>query len=390
MITLRLAYRNIIGAGLRTWLNTAVLSLSFVVIIWNQGFLDGWNRQARRDTIAWEIGGGQYWHQAYDPYDPFTLRESHGVPPPGMSDGLEDGSLVPILMVQATIYPQGRMQPAVLRGIDPGQSTLEIPSALLDTDIEEIPALVGTRMAQSMKLGEGDLVTVRWRDANGSFDAREARVAGLMKTDVVSIDRGQIWIPLERLREMMRAPGEATIVVAAPERGVDEQYAAWQARDQDYLLADITEVVRAKTVGRSILYSILLFLALLAIFDTQVLSIFRRRREIGTLVALGMTRGMVVRLFTIEGAMHGILAALAATLYGVPLLTWTAMKGFAMPEIADSFGLTIAERIYPYYSAGLVVTTTLIIMVSVTIVSYIPTRRITKMEPTDAIRGRLS
>ena len=64
---------------------------------------------------------------------------------------------------------------------------------------------------------------------------------------------------------------------------------------------DIQELIADKTVGASILYAILLFLAMLAIFNTQVLSIFRRRHEMGTMMALGFTRGKVIGLFTLEG-----------------------------------------------------------------------------------------
>jgi hypothetical protein len=37
---IKLAYRNLIGAGLRTWLNVIVLSFSFVVIIWMKGVIE--------------------------------------------------------------------------------------------------------------------------------------------------------------------------------------------------------------------------------------------------------------------------------------------------------------------------------------------------------------
>jgi len=74
MLALKLAYRNLMGARLRTWLNVIVLSLSFVVIIWNKGILNGWDLQARHDTIDWQIGGGQYWQKNYDPFDLFRLR----------------------------------------------------------------------------------------------------------------------------------------------------------------------------------------------------------------------------------------------------------------------------------------------------------------------------
>ena len=67
MLTFKLAFRNLVGAGLRTWLNVFVLSLSYVVIIYMHGMLDGWNIQAKTDMINWETGQGQLWQKNYDP-----------------------------------------------------------------------------------------------------------------------------------------------------------------------------------------------------------------------------------------------------------------------------------------------------------------------------------
>jgi ABC-type lipoprotein release transport system permease subunit len=110
----------------------------------------------------------------------------------------------------------------------------------------------------------------------------------------------------------------------------------------------------------------------------------------GTLMALGFTRGQVIRLFTLEGALHGVLAALLAALYGIPFLTWFARSGWAMPQGMDSYGFAIGEKIFPIYSIGLVAATTLIVLVITTIVSYLPTRKIARLKPTDALRGRVS
>ena len=96
-LAFQLAYRNLIGAGLRTWLNVIVLSFAYVMIIFYNGILDGWNRQARTDTIAWEYGEGQLRNDGYDPYDPFTILDGHGV----LADS-QNENLVPILMRQAT------------------------------------------------------------------------------------------------------------------------------------------------------------------------------------------------------------------------------------------------------------------------------------------------
>ena len=390
MIAPKLAYRNLVGAGLRTWLNIIVLSMAYVIIIWQQGFLDGWNRQALRDMIDWEIGGGQYWHQQYDPYDSFSIEESHATVPASLAGTSSGQAIVPILIAQATIYPQGRMQSCLLKGIEPGQTVLSIPTADLQTDIPEIPVLVGTRMAKSANLRMGDLFTVRWRDANGTFDAAEAKVVRIMKTSVATVEMGQLWLPIKRLQRMMQMPGEATIIVTGQGGKEAGLIPGWVFRDSTFLSQDLADMIRMKKAGGYIFYVVLLSLALLAIFDTQVLAIFRRSREIGTLIALGMTRGSVIRLFTFEGAMHGILAAIFAAVYGIPLLSLQAVRGFAMPEAADSFGLAIAERIYPVYSAGLIAGTTLIVMIAVTIISFMPTRRIANLNPTDAIKGKVS
>ena len=117
MLSLKLAWRNLMGAGLRTWLNVIVLSISFVVIIWHRGMLDGWHEQARRDTIEWEIGGGQYWQKNFDPYDPFTLEDSHERLSEEIHKSVVKNDLTPVLITQATIYPQGRIQSILLKGM---------------------------------------------------------------------------------------------------------------------------------------------------------------------------------------------------------------------------------------------------------------------------------
>ncbi len=388
MIIPRLAWRNLVGAGLRTWLSVIVLSISYVIIIWQNGLLDGWNQQALKDMINWEIANGQYWHQQYDPYDPFTLLNSHAMIPESLLSE-NPVSAVPILITQASIYPHQRLQNVVIKGVPVSQTLLKLPTDSLKQSFSEIPVLIGTRMAKAANLKENDIFIIRWRDANGAFDAAEARVAKIMKTNVQSVDQGQIWVPLQRLQQMMQLHNQATIIVVSDKSALKAHFSDWQFKTRDFLSQDHTAMIKMKKVSGSIMYAILLSLALLAIFDTQILAIFRRRREIGTLMALGMTRTSVIQLFTFEGALHGILAAFVAAVYGIPLLTYSAAYGFAMPEAVDDFGMTIAERIFPVYSVGLVVTTTLIIMIAVTVVSYLPTRKISKLNPTEAIRGKI-
>lgn len=386
---IKLAYRNLIGAGLRTWLNVIVLSFSFVVIIWMKGILVGWDRQAKSDMISWEIGDGQYWHKAYDPFDQFTLQDAHAPIPTAFKAAIKNGKMLPVLISQGTIYPGGRIQSVLIKGIDPGQDILNLPTHKLDTLPDIIPAIIGTGMARTSKLKVGDFVTLRWRDANGTFDATEICITNIFKTNVPTVDVSQVWIPLETMQSMLLMPDEATLFTIRDSETTQPVSDNYRFMPVKTLVADLESMIKTKSVGQSIFYVVLLLLALLAIFDTQVLSIFRRQKEIGTYVALGYTQKQVVWLFTIEGAMHAILAAVVGAIYGIPFLTWQAKTGWALPVETSDYGFAIAETLYPVYSAGLVITTMLIVMLATAIVSYWPSRRIAKMNPTEALRGKL-
>ncbi|MDI6849169.1 MAG: FtsX-like permease family protein [Candidatus Saccharicenans sp.] len=534
-VLLKLAIRNLLAAGLRTWLNVIVLSLTFVVIIAAQGLFRGMGDQAARASIDYEFGGGQFWHPAYDPYDPLTIQDAHGPIPEDLKPLLASGQATPLLIIQGTLYPQGRFLPVLVKGIDPDQNILAMPSPFLAASAtesktqqekikhsnndssdqaetfqdsnhghgeqtkenikmnipDEIPAIIGTRMAAAARLAVGDTAILRWRDWRGAYDARPVRIVHIFRTIVQSVDSGQVWIPLSVLQAMAGLPGEATIITLAPgvtapaptprqqaplrknlsgkisvliktdgnhsstaagaagirihnkhpefysrfaaaiksqefKRPSEKLEAAarpadlvgtvrtgrflisagssapvpssgrgqpaagdWAYRDLRYLLRDIDQLVAAKTAGSTTVYVILLFMSLLAIFDTQVLNIFHRIREIGTLVALGLTRRQIVVLFTLEGTLQAVLAAVLAALYGYPLLSAFARTGWKMPEAFDSFGIALGERLVPVFTGGIIVGTVILILSLTAIISFWPARRLSRLRPTDALRGKL-
>ncbi len=180
---------------------------------------------------------------------------------------------------------------------------------------------------------------------------------------------------------------EVTMLVAG--KGLaNHNLKSWEFKDSGFLLADIDKIIQTKKAGGSIIEGLLMIIALIAIFDTQVLSIFRRQKEIGTYIALGMTRLQVVGIFTVEGGAHSILAALLGALYGIPLFLFLDKIGISM-KAAQMTDLPITEKIYPYYSLRLIIITIILVVISATIVSYLPARKISKMKPTDALKGKI-
>jgi len=386
----KLAYKNIMGAGLRTWLNIFILSLSYFVIIALQGFFMGWQEDASREMKNWDFAGGQYWQETYDPYDPFTLEDSHAAIPEDLQKLIEEGEAISILLSPATIYPEGRMRNIVLKGIAPDQSLIELPTKYLADPDGEINCIIGSGFADNLNIKGGDYIVLRWRDKNGVYDARDIKVAHVFSTTVITVESNQIWISIQTLQEMLGLPDQATIITIKDEM-YRKEFSGWHYKDLDFLLIDLTNMIKAKTIGSSIMYFLMLFLAMLAIFDTQILSIFRRRKEMGTMMALGMTRPKIIQLFTLEGILHAVLAILMGAVYGIPLLKHFEKVGMQIGMDAKEWGLSgLDDALYPVYGWKLVVGTIVLILITVTIVSFLPTRKIAKLKPTDALRGKMT
>ena len=386
---LKIALKNLLGARLRTFLNVLVTSISFFLIIFITGLYDGMRQHAKQVTIDTEVAGGAYWHPKYDPMDPMLFEDAHSILPSEIDFLIQEKKAVAVLVSQAAIYPNGRIMPVVMKGIDPAQSIVNMPTGSLSQNKDiNIPVLIGKGMANNAKLNIGDSFTIRWLDSDGTYDADEGTVVHIMDTENFKLDIGHIWIPINKAQEMLAMKNEVTYVAYKEGLAKVKGPGDWIHRDVEYLIQDIEAAIEADKPGNQIMFAILLALAAMGIFNAQVLSIFRRGKEIGTLMALGMTRSGVVGLFTLEGSINAILAAVLTVFpFGV-ILWWTAKYGVPMPIDYSEMGFMIAKRLVPVYSLGLIFTTTVLIFTIVLVVSYLPSKRISRMKPTEALRGK--
>ena len=389
----KIAIKNLLGAKLRTWLNVFVTALSFFMIILFSAMYDGMREHAKQVTIDTEIAGGAYWHPEYDPLDPMTFEDAHSALPGDVQLLVDQKKAFPVLVSQASIYPGGRIMPVIMKGIPPSQNIVNMPTdALSGHDDIAIPVLIGKGMASDTKLNIGDSFTIRWLDTDRTYDADEGTVVHIMDTENFKLDMSHIWIPLKKAQTMLAMEGEGTYVTY--EKGLPpvQDKGDWIPRDVKYLIRDMEALIEADEPNAAIMYIILLCFAAMGIFNAQVLSIFRRGREIGTLMALGMTRTQVVGLFTLEGGLNAFLAAIMTVILFGPLLWYFGNNGIWLGvDYSDgAMGIIVEKYLIPVYSVGLVVTTTIIVSIIVLIVSYLPSRRIARMKPTDALRGKVT
>jgi putative ABC transport system permease protein len=384
---LKIAWKNFSRQGIRAVLNVVVTALAMIAVVFNISLYNGFQAQTTRNMIRTDVAGGHYRAPGFDILSP-TEWEDFTLKIPKVLEELSPSQKAEALVQQGQLYPNRRLYPVQLRGIDINQTLLDLPLDGLKSYGEKvediIPAVLGIKMAQKAHLIKGDTAVLKWRDQYGVVDARDLLVVDVVTMVNSRVDEGVLWLRLDHLRDMTQRPDEISWVAVKESQGPVE---AMEFQTVDELIADILNLIENDRKYAKIFWVILIFLAGIGVFNTQILNVFKRQKEIGTLMALGMTSAQVVGMFTLEGSMAALLSVVVALILGTMLFAWFQSVGLDISHLSEST-IPVHENILLDIHAGEVVSTLIIIVCVMVLVSWLPVRKITRLDPTLALRGR--
>jgi len=383
----KIALKNFFRQGTRAFLNILVTALTMIAVVFNLSLYNGFIAQAKRNMVRTDSAGGQYRAPNFDILMP-TEWEDRTLPIPDSLKQLDSKDKAEVLILQGEIYPRRRLFPVQLRGLDMNQSLLDLPMDQLkneDPRVKDgVPVILGTKMAKRAHLKTGDIVVLKWRDKFGAVDALDARVVDVVPLVNPRIDEGVVWMRLDHLRTLTQRLDEVTWVAVRDYQGSVE---SMDFLDVDHLMEDILNMIEQDRRYAFILWLILIFLAGISVFNTQFLNIFKRQKEIGTLMALGMTPQKIVRVFTLEGSLAAVGAVIVALVLGTGIFAWFQSVGLDVSHLSES-QIPIHEKILLDIKPMEVVSSMLTIVLIMIWVAWMPVKRISKVDPTLALRGK--
>lgn len=266
-------------------------------------------------------------------------------------------------------------------------------------DSRVTPVLVGNRVLQRLGLEMGERFTMVVRTATRGTNAMTFRAVAVADFPVQSLNETTFWAPLDRVQRLAQMPdatGEILVGLSDQATGNSERRAQvlrdLRASVPELEVRHFSEIETTygfMQTAANIYNVIAVFFFLLAstvIINTTMMVIFERRREIGTLEAMGMRSGELIRMFFFEALILGFLGALAGLAGGTGLAVLLGEVGIDMGASMDSVDFEISPVLHPVVNLR----STLLVFVGSIVVSgatsYLPTLRITRIEPVAALR----
>ena len=246
--------------------------------------------------------------------------------------------------------------------------------------LEPGEAIVGRELAQDLGVRVGDRLTVQTSTSSESL-----RVTALVDLGVRDLNRRTVIVPLRAAQNLLALPGGATGLdltlhdVWAAQSLADALRAqfpykieSWQESN-----AQLVSALNAQSVSTGIIRGVVLAVVVLGIASVLVVSVVQKRREIGILRAMGATRGQVLRLFLVQGAVVGAVGSLLGLLLAVALI-WL-FSSF----VRGSDGLPLFSISLPLATA---VRVALVATVCGVLAAIAPARSAARLDPAQAIR----
>jgi lipoprotein-releasing system permease protein len=174
------------------------------------------------------------------------------------------------------------------------------------------------------------------------------------------------------LRDINKAP----VVAAQIQLAVGYMARSWQEREQVWL-----GVFQFFGVMAYIIVFTIIVVAGLGMFNTLVMIVMEKTREIAILRSMGFTRADIAFIFMMQGAI--VLVAGVLVGWGIGALATWGIESVPLQVrgIFASSHIMVAWRYAPYIGAALAS------MVVVAVASWVPARRAARLEPAAIIRG---
>ena len=408
-VIFRISWRSIWRNRRRTWITLSAIAFGLALAVFFIAFADGVYNQLIDDATRMQGGHFTLEHPHYREAPAVDLFVG-GVS--GLRDQLE--GLDGVLGTKALILGQGvaksgsgavgvsvmGVEPAIEAGASLIAGRMVAGSYLEEGDGRKI--VVGSGLAKRLEVRTGRKLVIATNDASGEIVEELFRVKGTFEVGSDEVDAYLVQIPLEFARRLyglgdddatqvgvlLADPGRRPAVMAAARELVPRGVAL---RTWEEVMPELASYVRVDRGSNLIFQGIVVFLSLFTIFNTILMSVLERTRELAMQLALGVSASLLRLQVVIESALLGALGSSLGILLGGGLGYWMQAEGLDISRFygddIDVSGFALDTMVHADVTIELLVSMWLLVFAATVFLSLIPGRQISRIAVADVLRA---
>lgn len=401
MLFIRLAWRNLIRHRRRSLLTGLSMCLGFMVLSFSIGLTEGGYERLIALFTSMNTGHVQLLHPDY--HESPTLYQTVKNLPSKLQQIREvPGVLAATARLEASglAFAESKTSGVKLIGVEPEseEQVTSLRQRLAHGDwwsrSGEYQALLGSAVAQQLRLKTGDRMVVMTQAADGSMSHDFFEIIGVLKESFV--DDYHVIVDLASLQEFLVLPQQAHRILLRArhydqsrelQQQLRQQLESWpplQWQTWAELEREFVHSMEVDKSGNIILYVIIGMVVGLSVLNTVLMALMERRREFGVMLALGTRPRLLLVMIMLEVACLLLLSLALACLMSTAINAYFMVHGIRFAEPVE-FGGIMIDSMVSSLSWPVFVIPMLVVSISSLLVALIPAITVMRMRPTEAM-----
>ncbi len=290
----------------------------------------------------------------------------------------------------------------MINGVDPEleNNTIGLSKYLVEGKFLEgakkNPILIGQALAEKLNLKLKKKIILNFPDKNGDIVAAKFKVVGIFKTNDSRNDGLTVYVRKQELANLLGLENEiheigilleeddkAEVVAANLQTKFPEaEVKSWKA-----IMPGLDLANKVAVRMNYLLLLILLAAMSFGIVNTMLMAVLERVREIGMLMAVGMSRRRVFVMIMLETCFLMLLGAPLGMFIAFLSIAYLGKYGINLSQYGEGFNAAgIEPVIYPSLDFNFYLIVIMLVLVAAVLSSIYPARKAISLKPAEAIR----
>ena len=406
MMLLKIAWRNIWRSRLRSAVVIFAIASGLVGGLFSSAWMNGMAKQRVQDTFDIETAHIQFHNPEFaDNLDVKKIISSS-------EKRLEEISKIEgIKAVTSRIKTMGMAATAnknmgvTIYGVKP-QSEKEVFSLYQKIDsvngnffeTEKKNAIVISKaMAKELDVKLKSKIVLTFQDYNGEITGAAFKVVGIFKTTNSVWDKTHVYVKDSDLRKVLELPQDRSHEIdillddytqaSQISNLLQEKYPDVLSEDWAKIQPYINFITSYMDIMMGIFMIIILGALGFGIVNTMLMVILERTRELGMLMAIGMTKGRVFIMIMYETILLALVGAITGEILSMLLIKYYGKTGIDVSSMAEGLeAVGYSALTYPSLEPIRYLQITVMVFITGIIASIYPAIKALKLDPANAIR----
>lgn len=257
--------------------------------------------------------------------------------------------------------------------------------------------VISKALAKELKVKLKSKIVLTFQDFNGEITGAAFKVVGIFKTDNSTWDKMHVFVQADDLSAVLEIPADesheidilledyaqASMISAQMQKKYGDILSEDWAEIQPYI-SFLTEYMN---IMMGVFMAIILGALGFGIVNTMLMVILERTRELGMLMAIGMTKRRVFMMIMLETLFLTLVGALIGEVLSMLLIYYYGNAGIDISSMAEGMeSVGYSAITFPVLEAYRYIQITMMVIIIGILASIYPAIKGLKLDPAEAIR----